>query len=180
VLGNGAAAVLPYALAGSAALVYIAGGALSRGGSRRRRYLNSVIVVGQREARISALLDTGNELRDPLTRQPVLVVEYSAVSGLLPPEVQEGYAQGRPEVVAAAVCAGAPGEVWGDRVRLLPFRSLGASRGLLLGFRPDAVLVIEGPRQVRRRLDGLLVAVSPRPLGGGQGYQALLPPSAVA
>lgn len=179
VLGKGVAAVLPYALAGSALLVYLAGGALTRGGSWRRRCLRSVIVVGQKEATVSALLDTGNELRDPLTRQAVFVVEYSAVSGLLPPEVREGYALGKPEVVAAAVCAGAPGEIWGDRVRLLPFRSLGTSRGLLLGFRPDHV-VVELPRSTQRRLDCLLVAVSPRPLGGGQGYQGLLPPSAVA
>ncbi|MDP2872642.1 MAG: sigma-E processing peptidase SpoIIGA [Bacillota bacterium] len=179
VLGRGARSVLPYALAGSAGLVYLAGGALAKAAGWRRQCLDSIIVVGPREARVSALLDTGNELRDPITRQPVLVVEFAAISDLLPPQVREGYALGRPEVVAAAVGPGAPGEGWAGRVRLLPFRALGTSRGLLLGFRPDAV-VVEGPRHARRRIDGLIVAVSPVPLGGGSGYQALLPPSAVA
>lgn len=181
VLGPGgrAAAVLPYALAGSAGLVYLAGGALAKSAVWRRRCLDSLVIVGQQEVRFSALLDTGNELRDPLTRRPVLVVEYAAISCLLPPQVRAGYALGRPEVVAAALQPGSPGESWADRVRLLPFRSVGAAGGLLLGFRPDAVIVA-GPHGMRRRLDCLLVAVSPGSLGGGQAYQALLPPSAVA
>ncbi len=66
------------------------------------------------------------------------------------------------------------GTSWLARIRLIPFSSLGRASGLLVGFRPDALVVGEGGRSVRRT--DVVVCVSPRPLSAEGGYRALLPP----
>ncbi|MBC7106910.1 MAG: sigma-E processing peptidase SpoIIGA, partial [Firmicutes bacterium] len=42
-----------------------------------------------REVRVEALLDTGNQLTDPLGNYPVIVVESGVLSGLLPPALAQ-------------------------------------------------------------------------------------------
>lgn len=66
------------------------------------------------------------------------------------------------------------GTSWLARIRLIPFSSLGRASGLLVGFRPDALVVGEGGRSVRRT--DVVICVSPRPLSAEGGYRALLPP----
>jgi len=178
VLGREARRFLPHAVAGAACLSYLCGGLIRRAAAARRNCYQSTIVVGPRRATLQALLDTGNELVDPLTRWPVLVVEYAAISAVLPPGLRAGFASGRAESLEMGSGTGCGEDGWDARIRLLPFRSLGSGGGLLLGFRPDAVIV-ESRHTGRRRLEGLLVAVSPRRLGRAGWYQGLLPASAL-
>ena len=59
---------------------------------------------------------------------------------------------------------------WRGRFRLLPYRSVGVDRGLLLALRVDRAVfdgVERGP---------LLVALSPTPVSDGGGYRALVGP----
>jgi stage II sporulation protein GA (sporulation sigma-E factor processing peptidase) len=195
VLGSGARGLLPYALAGAGCLSYLCGGLLKKAGVLRQSCYRSTIVVGSRRATLQTLLDTGNELVDPITHRPVLVVEFDAVSDVLPPALRLSFRSGEPAALAAAageIARAAPGsggaspqesrdESWDGRITVVPFRSVGSAgcgSGLLLGFRPDAVIV-EASGALPRTLDGLLVAVAPGRLGTGGSYQGLLPASAL-
>ncbi|HEY8347115.1 MAG TPA: sigma-E processing peptidase SpoIIGA [Symbiobacteriaceae bacterium] len=122
-----------------------------------------------RSVEVMALLDTGNSLRDPLTGIPVVVLEASALAGVLPPPV------------LAAVAAGWQGldglpEGWKVRLRLVPFRSVGRPDGFLLAFVPDqlAVRASSGEEWVTV---SALVGLAPHPLHQEGAYRALLPPS---
>ena len=57
---------------------------------------------------------------------------------------------------------------WRRRFRLLPYRSVGVDRGLLLAVRVDQVQVGEEER------GPMLAALSPTPVSDGGGYRALL------
>jgi stage II sporulation protein GA (sporulation sigma-E factor processing peptidase) len=60
------------------------------------------------------------------------------------------------------------GGTYGSRFRLLPYRTVGVDRGLLLAVRVDRLLINKtdcGPR---------LVALSPTAVSDGGGYQALI------
>ncbi len=124
------------------------------------------IRVGEVSARVLALLDTGNSLVDPLSRLPVLVCEATALAGLLPSCLAQAVAQDAP----AAVTDGLP-EDWRHRLRIIPFRSLGQERGVMLGFRPDAVEWACGEVAAT----AMVVGLSAGKLGSGGDYQALLP-----
>ena len=114
-----------------------------------------------RETKITALCDTGNELTDPATGLPVLILEPAAAERLLPPElswlVRELACDN-----AAALLPRIPGGLR-LRFRLVPYRALGRDSGLLLAFRPDEVR--GGPP--------LLAAVSPNRVSNGR-YDALI------
>ena len=103
--------------------------------------------------RLTALCDTGNGLRDPLTGEPVLVVDAEAgwaLLGIGPEEFRD----------PAALVAAHP-EL---RLRLLPYGTVGNS-GLLAAIRCDRV-------ELDGRPSGTLTAFSPQKFGNGE-YQAL-------
>lgn len=137
-------------------------GVLSLAGRKLARHspaeLRRVTIrLGSRSAILTALLDNGNTLTDPMTGQGVPVVEGDSLASLLPPEADYRH---------PAQCFQAlpdPGAF-----RLLPYRSVGVDRGLLLAVRADAVEVEGKPFPSR------LIALSPTPVSDTGTYQALL------
>ncbi|HBT48124.1 MAG TPA: sigma-E processing peptidase SpoIIGA [Peptococcaceae bacterium] len=133
------------------------------------------IVVGLNGKRLAlkALVDTGNNLRDPFTGRPVIVVEYGALRPLLPPELQiESPAAGEPEL--EKLVSSLHGTTWAARLRIIPFHSLGREHGLLLGFKPDEVIVLWEDRLVR--VKDVVIGLCWQRLNPEGGYQALLHP----
>ena len=121
--------------------------------------------LGERWTDLTALVDTGNTLADPATGRPVMVAEGERACPLFPRDHAPGPADLRDP--AAGMTRLGTGE-WRARFRLLPYRSVGVDRGLLLAVRADAL-----------ELDGqgrgpALVALSPTPVSDGGGYQALI------
>ena len=117
-----------------------------------------------RRLRLRALHDTGNTLRDPVSGQPVLVLEQGALGELWPPQAAEIIAMDLPPEEKMARLHRLDG---GCRWSLLPFCALGTAAGLLLAVRSDYVKVggITSPR--------VLLALTPGPVSDGGGYQAL-------
>ncbi|MBI2874661.1 MAG: sigma-E processing peptidase SpoIIGA [Firmicutes bacterium] len=169
--------VLPGSLA-----VSIAGRYVLRRFSRRlweERLLVPIwIGVGGKEVRLMSLVDTGNQLNDPLTGTPVIVAELDPLAVLLPPPVSEACsAAGETEGFTSfleEIQDDQTGDGWIRRIRLVPFRSLGTRSGILIGFRPDAIRIGENPSG--RALVEAVVAVSPHALSQDGSYQALLHP----
>lgn len=105
-----------------------------------------IIIEGQR-ARIAALFDTGNELYDPVSHRPVIVTEWDAVREIMPESlrhVMEDEANGD----VAAMMASLSDDPCFCRLRLIPFSSIGKSNGLLLGFKPEAVVLLRHDHRV--------------------------------
>ena len=118
-----------------------------------------------RQVVLTALTDTGNTLSDPLDNQPAAVVEWRCVQPLLPPGVTLTQQDAdHPAQGMERLCAQWPR----SRLRLLPYRAVGVSCGMLLALRVDRG-VVDGREQ-----KGLLVALSPGPVSDGGGYQALV------
>ena len=116
-----------------------------------------------KELNLTALIDTGNTLSDPITGQSVLVAEGEYLSPLFPP----GAAPGRQEVADPTGALERLNERWPGRFRLLPYRAVGTERGLLLAVRMDWV-ELGGQTQM-----DALVALSPNPVSDGGSYQVL-------
>lgn len=113
-------------------------------------------------ADLTALLDTGNALRDPVGGQPVLVAAPGVLDGLLPPQVRRLLKNGGPAAELLEPLRETAPEL---RFRLVPYHAVGTRTGLLLAVRCDWMEV------AGERYDGLLAALSPTPLG--TGYAAL-------
>jgi stage II sporulation protein GA (sporulation sigma-E factor processing peptidase) len=106
-----------------------------------------------RSITVTALVDTGNGLTDPVTGQPVVVLEWQEAAALLP-EVSEALVRDPAQELEKA-----GGQVpW----RLLPYHGVGKDRGLLLAFRPDAI-TSDG----QERPEGLVALTAQRLSQGG-------------
>lgn len=143
---------------GPMALLAAAGGValLSRLGFRnspgKQQFATVKLKFADKQQDITALYDTGNTLKDPLTGKQVILVEPKIAFSLL------GLTRSQ-----LADPFGTMGKVSG--LRLIPYRSVGQPCGMLLGAKPDAVYV-----------DGILrdviVGFVPERLGNG-AYEAL-------
>ncbi len=87
-----------------------------------------------RRSRMTALMDTGNGLRDPLTGETVVICAAGQLEGLFPAETAPLL---RLPPQEAMIRLGG-GET---AFRLIPYRGVGGAGGLLLAFRPDGVSI---------------------------------------
>lgn len=112
--------------------------AFKRFAKRRAREIHSVrVTLCGRTAQFKALRDTGNELYDPLSGLPVMVVGIGEAGKLLPERLLTSLNIGVPEFIQAlgneeGLCA---------RFRLVPYSAVGVKIALLPVFRPDTLLV---------------------------------------
>ncbi len=105
---------------------------------------------------LTALRDSGNTLRDPLSGSEVLTVYWRALSPLLPPIVtQESIAD--PTMLLPSLRELSP--------RLIPYRAIGTDCGILLAIPLEITIGKES------RIG--LVALSPTPVSDGGAYEAL-------
>lgn len=159
------------------ALIFI--GRYSFGFVRKKRWQDAFYVpvtvrFGEGTVRVSALLDTGNDLSDPLSGHPVAVIEYNSIKNILPPEIRSIYEVGREEDLGWVSRILAASE-WSKRFRIIPFSTIGKMKGMLLGFRPDRLEVTEqnGVAVVR----DIVVCIYNRRLSSQGLYTALLNPA---
>ena len=133
------------------------------------------IHFGHNHVRIIGLIDTGNHLTDPLTGAPVIILEQSLLSELLPqdlamsiPQLVKGDQNALQRLLASQ---------WSSRFRVIPYSSLGDNNGMLIGFRPD-MITLEVSGQCVPTADAI-VALCDHGLDPAGEYQALIPPTIV-
>ncbi|MFT9055258.1 MAG: sigma-E processing peptidase SpoIIGA [Ethanoligenens sp.] len=136
---------------------------------RESRFYSLALTVDGKTISVSAMLDTGNSLCDPLSGTPVLVAEYEAVQMLLPktlrPMFQKGLLQTLPEL---------DGTGWENRLRMVPYGGLNGKGGLLPAFRPDELAVKVKNGTVKTK--DVFIAVCGGRLSSDGRYRALLTP----
>jgi stage II sporulation protein GA (sporulation sigma-E factor processing peptidase) len=125
------------------------------------------VTLGGQSVILSALVDTGNHLRDPLSGTPVAVVEAQALRPLLPPEVYRAVARGWEGL--ERLPAG-----WAARCRLVPYQAVGRSDGMLLALTVDA-MAVQAPGGGEWAPAAGLVGLAISPLHSEGAYRALLP-----
>ncbi|MCR2803692.1 sigma-E processing peptidase SpoIIGA [Paenibacillus soyae] len=121
------------------------------------------------------LIDTGNQLYDPLTRTPVMVLEVSRLEDELPASWVEGIREGGVDRLVAGM--GDEWFKWQDRLRLVPFRGVNKGSQFMLALKPDAVEVNrEGQIFETKRV---LIGLDGGKLAADGAYQAIIHPAMV-
>ncbi|MDR1066072.1 MAG: sigma-E processing peptidase SpoIIGA [Clostridiales bacterium] len=164
-------------LIASSSSIYIAAKLLiawqKRMAIKRRAFYPVRICCGERDAQFTALMDTGNSLRDPLGDCPVLIAEFTAVERFLPKSVNIVFRANK-DCDIAEILNTVDDAPFMSRARVIPFSSLGKQNGMLLGFRPDYIEITNDDRSIT--LDNVVVGVYSRELSGDGTYHGLLSP----
>ncbi|MBR4864998.1 MAG: sigma-E processing peptidase SpoIIGA [Oscillospiraceae bacterium] len=125
------------------------------GGQPGAKYVPVELHHTDRTVRLTALVDTGNTLRDPITGCPVLVVGAQVARQLL--GLTEKQLQSPLEAINSVKIPG---------LRLVPYRSVGKDSGMLLAKRMKGV-------RIGNWKGDPIVAFAPEGLGNDGTYQAL-------
>jgi stage II sporulation protein GA (sporulation sigma-E factor processing peptidase) len=128
--------------------------------------------LGAAQVEIEALLDTANNLRDPLTGDNVIIVEAQALGSLLPKELLA--AVSAREFDFSELTAAVADTPWAQRFRLLPYSSIGMEHGMLIGLRPDEVTFSQG--KSKHRLEDVVIGIYQRSFQPEGEYSALMHP----
>ena len=123
------------------------------------------IIDNGTKKKVKALLDTGNFLKDPITKLPVIIVEKEKLIDILPREILENtnkIISGEFEIKDKYI----------SKLRVLPFSSLGKQNGMLLGFKVEKVIVILNEEEVIR--NDVIIGIYDKKLSINEKYECLI------
>lgn len=131
----------------------------------------SGFVLGHRFQCIG-LVDTGNQLYDPISRTPVMMVETATLPFLPEPllRMADAALDGPLDEMLARL-----DDAWVSRLRIVPYRTVGRRDGWLLALRPDRLSVQMGHRRYEN--PRVLIGLSTVSLSPDGTYQAIVHPS---
>jgi stage II sporulation protein GA (sporulation sigma-E factor processing peptidase) len=121
----------------------------------------------------NGMVDTGNSLTDPITKYPVIIVEYDTLVDLFPDDIINAFENSKP-LDFEKIIAVLSGTTWLKRFRVIPFESIGIEKGMLVGFRPDFVVVEKETKT--SNIKNVIIAMYSKKLSTTGEYSALLHP----
>ena len=87
------------------------------------------IVVNNKKVKMKGYIDSGNTLKDPISKKPVIIVEKEVMQ----------------EIVDVNKLIGGDENL---KIRLIPFKSIGKQNGMLIGIRPEYVKIKYNENQI--------------------------------
>lgn len=132
-----------------------------RAAVKQRSTATVSITVNDETAVVNCFFDTGNSLYDPISDSPVMVVEYNCISSILPPEISYYLKEGTIENLPPN---------FNRRLRFIPYSSIGKKNGVILGFKPDRVVLDE------KVFHNIVIGICENSLAKDNSYDALINP----
>jgi len=118
-----------------------------------------------KELVVKGIIDTGNFLKDPITKIPVIVVERQKLYEIFPNNVLaniEGIIKGKDIEL---------GE-YSSKIRAIPFNSLGKENGMLLGIKWNRVEIEY--QDITKKMDNVIIGIYNGVLSRSGKYSALI------
>jgi stage II sporulation protein GA (sporulation sigma-E factor processing peptidase) len=139
-------------------------------------YLAEVtIYIGDFSATCKGLIDTGNQLYDPLTRTPVMVMEVSEWGDVLPEQWLQRIRSSDVDQIISGL--GVEEFIWQDRLRLVPYRGVNRNTQFMLAIKPDKVVIIHNESQLEATK--VLIGLDGGKLCSDGSYQAIIHPALI-
>ena len=130
--------------------------------SKKDIFYDIEIFIENKKTKIKALLDTGNMLKDPITQKPVIIVTNRSLKNILPKEILEdvnnilgGDKLGKLENFA-------------NRIKIIPFNSLGNEHGILVGIQSNKIIVDD------KAIKDVIIGIYEKEFSRRKKYDALI------
>ncbi|WP_342453915.1 sigma-E processing peptidase SpoIIGA [Paenibacillus turicensis] len=120
------------------------------------------------------LIDTGNQLTDPLSRLPVMVMEANMWSDFLP-DSWKGKLGGEHADNLIMEWMEVESFSWRDRLRLVPYRGFNRGTQFMIAIKPDQCVIQVGEQQIVSTK--VLIGLDGGTLSSEGKYQAIIHPS---
>lgn len=139
--------------------------------NRKDIYCEIEVEFNSRKTHAKALIDTGNMLKDPITRMHVIVVQKDLLKNILPSRILNNIDN---------ILGGGDLNVFNiiedsdymNKFKLIPFSSLGVQHGLLLGFKADNVRILYN--EELKEMKNIIIGIYEKELSKNNTYTALI------
>ncbi len=115
--------------------------------------------------KIKTMIDTGNLLKEPISKNDVIIVEKESLEGIVSKDILENIKY---------ILKGKwlqEESIHSYRIKLIPFSSLGNDNGLLIGFKPDYVKIYSDDEIIR---SDVLIGIYDGKLSKANQYSSLI------
>lgn len=127
-----------------------------------------IVKLEDSEISVKAMLDTGNMLKEPITKTPVVVIEKESLRQLIPNNILDN----TEKIIGGEWEENEEELKYKTRFRIIPFTSIGRQNGMLLGFKVDEVRIITDIDEVVNK--NVIVCIYNQKLTRTNAYSALI------
>ncbi|WP_250277319.1 sigma-E processing peptidase SpoIIGA [[Clostridium] colinum] len=138
---------------------------------KKQSFYNITLYKNNTNVSLNALLDTGNTLKEPITKKPVIIAEFVALKPILPENLKVIFYEKQENDLYKLMELGHTADI-----RLIPFKSVGKENGMLIGIKIDK---LEIDTENKIILKDAIVAISNFNLSNDNFYNALLNPELI-
>lgn len=138
--------------------------------SKKDMFCDIKFKLNGKEIKTKAMIDTGNLLKEPITNTPVVVVEHTLLYDCMPKEILNHL-----EDILGGDFEKVPEEIrinYISKLKLIPYSSLGKQNGMLLGIKPDFLVIQEEENEEKK--DNIILGIYNKSLTKRGEYRALL------
>lgn len=157
-------------------LIQFCWGYVQRQLTKEKILIEIIIQLNGEAVQLVGMIDTGNSLKDPISHYPVIIVEYEAIKSLFPKEIGDAFSNDQVFSLTKVINE-LSGSSWITRFRIIPYAALGTENGMLVGFRPDNV-VVHGNDSIRETKE-IIIGIYNKKLSNSGDYKALLHPDII-
>lgn len=126
------------------------------------------IQIGNDVIPIKGLIDSGNQLYDPITKTPVMILDLQTAESYIPESVIQ-YSQNIEQFEYENLDPN-----WAHRIRVIPYRAVGQDHQFLLAIRPDRVMIYTSDEEII--VKKVLIGLNRTPLSSEGDYGCIIHP----
>lgn len=139
--------------------------------SKKDMFCNIKVKLNNKEIEVKAMLDTGNLLKEPITNIPVIVIEHTLLYECIPKQILNNI-----DDILGGDFSKISDEIkqkYMTKLKFIPFSSLGKQNGMLLGIKPDYV-IIKDENDDEKKLNEIIIGIYNKSLTKRGEYRALM------
>ena len=119
---------------------------------------------------VKGLIDSGNQLHDPITKAPVMIIERNVLKGFLSDEFIDKLAN----METLSLLESEVNQKYAHRMRVIPYRAVGNGQQFLIALKPDYVKVIHNGEE--HYVKKVLIGINQSNLSNDGEYQCIVHP----
>ncbi len=139
--------------------------------TKKDMFCEITIYMKEKSVKAKAMIDTGNMLKDPISRMPVIVVEKDILYEIIPYKILNNL----DKIIGGEIAS----EIYDKEIveyiskfKVIPFTSLGKQNGLLLGIKASKVKIELDSNE--EELENVIIGIYDKKLSKKNNYNALL------
>lgn len=129
------------------------------------------MIVNEVEFYVNGLIDSGNQLHDPISRKPVMIIDMNEVKDKFPSNLVEQAKH--PDKIGDSSYLIT--REWEEKLSILPYRGVGQQNQFLIGLRPDLVSITLNNGE-KYDCNSVIVGLNFTNLSSEGDFQAILHP----